>query len=49
MICPHIGSATRAARERMIDMAVANVRAFLAGEPLVTPVGRISTAQGVAS
>ena len=39
VIVPHIGSATRVARERMIGMAVANVRAFLAGEPLVTPVG----------
>jgi glyoxylate reductase len=48
VVVPHIGSATRAARERMIAMAVANVRAFLAGEPLITPVGRITTAEGVA-
>jgi lactate dehydrogenase-like 2-hydroxyacid dehydrogenase len=41
VIVPHIGSATRAARERMIGMALANVRAFLADEPLVTPVGRV--------
>ena len=41
VIVPHIGSATRAARERMIGMAVANVRAFLAGTPLITPVGQV--------
>jgi glycerate dehydrogenase len=32
-ITPHIAWATRAARQRLLDVAVANVRAFLAGEP----------------
>ena len=39
VIVPHIGSATRAARERMIGMAIANVRAFFEGGDLLTPVG----------
>jgi glycerate dehydrogenase len=32
-ITPHIAWATRAARQRLLDAAVANVRAFLAGTP----------------
>jgi glycerate dehydrogenase len=32
-ITPHIAWATHAARQRMLDIAVANVRAFLAGRP----------------
>ena len=32
-ITPHIGWATRAARQRLLDTTVANVRAFLAGKP----------------
>jgi glycerate dehydrogenase len=32
-ITPHIAWATRAARERLMSIAVANVRAFLAGRP----------------
>jgi glycerate dehydrogenase len=32
-ITPHIAWATRAARERLLETAVANVRAFLAGQP----------------
>jgi len=32
-ITPHIAWATRAARARLLDTVVANVRAFLAGEP----------------
>ena len=32
-ITPHIAWATRAARQRLLDTAVANVQAFLAGEP----------------
>ena len=32
-ITPHIGWATRAARQRLLDAVVANVRAFLAGTP----------------
>jgi glyoxylate reductase len=39
IVLPHIGSATRAARERMADMAVDNLLAGLAGEPLPDPVG----------
>lgn len=33
VITPHIGWATRAARERLMRIAVENVRAFLAGQP----------------
>ncbi|MBI5397369.1 MAG: D-2-hydroxyacid dehydrogenase [Verrucomicrobia bacterium] len=33
LITPHIAWATRAARQRLMDIAVANVRAFLAGQP----------------
>jgi glycerate dehydrogenase len=32
-ITPHVAWATRAARQRLLDVAVANVRAFLAGKP----------------
>ncbi len=38
VVLPHIGSATFAARAAMIDLAVANVVAHLAGEPLLSPV-----------
>ncbi len=41
VVLPHIGSATRAAREAMIGMATDNAVAFLRGEPLITPVGRV--------
>jgi glyoxylate reductase len=34
IVLPHVGSATHAARARMAELAVANVRAGLAGEPL---------------
>ncbi len=34
VLTPHIGSATRAARERMADLAVDNLLAGLAGEPM---------------
>ncbi len=39
LITPHIAWATRAARQRLMDIAVANVRAFLDGRPqnVVTP------------
>jgi glyoxylate reductase len=40
LITPHIGSATTAARTRMADMAVDNVLAGLAGEPLPHPATR---------
>lgn len=41
-ITPHIAWATKAARERLVDIAVANVKAFLRGEPqnVVTPSGQ---------
>jgi glyoxylate reductase len=35
---PHLGSATRETRRAMADLAVANVRAVLAGEKPLTPV-----------
>lgn len=39
IITPHIAWATKAARQRLLDIAVANVRAFLTGSPqnVVTP------------
>lgn len=37
LILPHIGSATVAARHRMTELAVANVLAALAGDPLPHP------------
>lgn len=36
-LAPHIGSATRVARERMADLAVDNLLAGLAGRPLPAP------------
>jgi glyoxylate reductase len=39
IVVPHIGSATRAARERMTAVAVDNLLAGLAGEPLPHPAG----------
>jgi len=44
VIVPHIGSATRAAREAMVHMATRNIIEFTAGRPLITPVGRITRA-----
>jgi len=38
-VLPHIGSATHAAREAMVDIAVDNLLAGLAGEPMPHPVG----------
>jgi glyoxylate reductase len=38
LVTPHIGSATRAARERMADLAVENLLAALDGEPMPYPV-----------
>ncbi len=38
LVVPHIGSATRAARERMAELAVANLLAALAGRPMPNPV-----------
>jgi glyoxylate reductase len=39
LVVPHIGSATRAARERMTAVAVDNLLAGLAGQPLPHPAG----------
>jgi len=39
LVVPHIGSATRAARERMTAVAVDNLLAGLAGRPLPHPAG----------
>jgi glyoxylate reductase len=38
IVAPHIGSATVRARERMADLAVGNLEAALAGEPMPHPV-----------
>jgi lactate dehydrogenase-like 2-hydroxyacid dehydrogenase len=38
MLAPHIGSATYSTRQAMADLAVANLRAHFAGQPLLTPV-----------
>lgn len=46
VVLPHIGSATMAAREAMIGMALDNAAAFLAGRPLITPVGQVRHADG---
>ena len=40
-LTPHIGSATRAAREKMADLAVDNLLAGLAGRPLPHQVGTL--------
>lgn len=40
IVAPHIGSATRAARERMADLAVENLLAGLAGRPMPHQVPR---------
>ncbi len=38
IVTPHIGSATRAARERMADLAVENLLAALEGRSMPRPV-----------
>jgi glyoxylate reductase len=38
IVLPHIGSATRATREQMADLAVNNLLAALAGQPMPHPV-----------
>jgi len=38
LLAPHIGSATRSTRQAMADLAVANLRAHFAGQPLLSPV-----------
>jgi glyoxylate reductase len=37
LVLPHVGSATRAARERMAELAVENLLAALAGAPMPSP------------
>jgi glyoxylate reductase len=39
IVLPHLGSATHRTRERMADLAVANLTAGVAGEPLPNSVG----------
>jgi phosphoglycerate dehydrogenase-like enzyme len=41
IVTPHVGSATRAARERMADLAVDNLLAGLAGEPMPHQANRV--------
>jgi hydroxypyruvate reductase len=38
VLAPHVGSATHQTRQAMCDLAANNVRAFLAGQALLTPV-----------
>ncbi len=38
VLAPHMGSATPETRAAMTDLAIANIRAHLADEPLLTPV-----------
>lgn len=38
VLWPHIGSATVATRRAMAELCVANVKAYFAGEPVLTPV-----------
>jgi hydroxypyruvate reductase len=38
VLTPHIGSATAATRKAMGDLVLANLHAYFAGKPLVTPV-----------
>jgi glyoxylate reductase len=40
IVVPHIGSATRAARTRMTELAVENLLAALDGRPMAHPAGR---------
>jgi glyoxylate reductase len=42
VLAPHIGGGTTDAHEAMQDLVVANVTAFLAGEPVRTPVPEMS-------
>jgi glyoxylate reductase len=44
LVTPHIGSATRAARSRMADLAVDNLLAALAGQPMPHQVNQIASA-----
>ena len=46
VLCPHLGSATVATRDRMAEVAARNIVECLAGRPLLTPVvaGPVATA-----
>ncbi len=44
VVLPHIGSASMATRSKMADIAVANLRAGLAGRPLPHPVSPVVSA-----
>jgi glyoxylate reductase len=46
LVVPHVGSATVATRERMADMAVDNLLAGLAGEPMPHSVNASATRRG---
>ncbi|MGV2985097.1 2-hydroxyacid dehydrogenase [Microbacterium sp. AGC85] len=41
-LLPHVGSGTHETRQDMRDLTLANLRAYLAGEPLLTPVPETS-------
>lgn len=41
-LLPHVGSGTAETREDMRDLTLANLRAHLAGEPLLTPIPELS-------
>jgi lactate dehydrogenase-like 2-hydroxyacid dehydrogenase len=43
VLTPHIGSATRETRQAMVDLALANLAAHFAGQPLHTPVPECRT------
>jgi lactate dehydrogenase-like 2-hydroxyacid dehydrogenase len=43
-LLPHVGSGTHETRQDMGDLTLANLRAYLAGEPLPTPVPEMSGA-----
>ena len=45
LVVPHVGSATVATRERMADMAVDNLLAGLAGEPMPNSVNGDAVAE----
>jgi len=43
VLAPHLGSATREARDAMVALAVSNVEAVLLGNPAITPIRSTST------
>ena len=45
VVTPHVGSATRATRQAMADLAFANLDAHFSGRPLPTPVPECRSAQ----